>query len=108
MLASGFKTHRLLESFGFHGGTHIIVYDYSAPAVALRRMMVEEWDGRNFGAFFTAARERLGHMFPGMIVYHPATSPATRPWSKKNSRTRSKDRSRTRSIGSPTGRNTAP
>jgi hypothetical protein len=71
MLASGFKTHRLLESLGFHGGTHVIIYDYSPPAVALRRMMVEEWDGVNFGAFFAGTRERLGKMFPGSIVYHP-------------------------------------
>jgi hypothetical protein len=71
MLASGFKTHRLLESFGFHEGTHVVVYDYSAPAVALRRMMVEEWNGVNFGAFFAGARERLARMFSGTIVYHP-------------------------------------
>lgn len=71
MLASGFKAHRLLESFGFHEGTHVIVYDYSAPAVALRRMMVEEWNGVNFGAFFASCRERLAKMFTGSIVYHP-------------------------------------
>ncbi|TAL02722.1 MAG: hypothetical protein EPO08_06215 [Rhodospirillaceae bacterium] len=71
VLASGFKANRMLENFGFHDNTHVIVYDYSAPAVALRRMMVEEWNGTDFGRFMTAARERLAKMFPERIVFHP-------------------------------------
>ena len=65
VLASGFKANRMLETFGFGPGTAVITYDYSAPALALRRMMVEEWDGRDYGAFFMAAKPRMFH--PQMV-----------------------------------------
>ena len=59
MLASGFKTNRILQTLGFHEGTEIVVYDYSRPALLLRQAMVEEWDGRDFPAFFAAVRPRI-------------------------------------------------
>jgi hypothetical protein len=71
VLASGFKTNRILETLGFHDGTKIVVYDYSAPALMLRRMMVEDWDGRNFAAFFMAARPRIDAAFPAGVGYLP-------------------------------------
>jgi len=71
MLASGFKANRMLDHFGFHDRTHVITYDYSAPAVALRRLMIEAWDGTNFGAFMTTARTKLAATFPERIVFHP-------------------------------------
>ncbi len=71
VLASGFKANRLLESFGFGPHTQVITYDYSAPALALRKMMIEEWDGRDFGAFFLSARARIDAMFAGAAAYLP-------------------------------------
>lgn len=71
VLASGFKANRMLETFGFGPGTEVITYDYSAPALALRRMMIEEWDGRNYGGFFTAAKPRIDARFSG-AAYLPA------------------------------------
>ena len=71
VLASGFKGNRLLETLGFHDGTKVVVYDYSTPALALRKMMVEEWDGRDFAAFMAAARPRIAAMFPDPVVMLP-------------------------------------
>jgi hypothetical protein len=59
VLASGFKANRLLERLGFHEGTQVIVYDYSRPALALKRLMVETWDGRDFAAFLAQARPQV-------------------------------------------------
>ena len=72
MLASGFKANRLLETFGFGPHTEVITYDYSAPALALRRLMIEEWDGRNYGEFFMAAKPRVDAMFDNAVSYLPA------------------------------------
>jgi hypothetical protein len=71
MLASGFKTNRILETLGFHDRTKLVVYDYSAPALMLRRMMVEEWDGRDFAGFFASARPRIDAAFPAGVGYLP-------------------------------------
>ena len=71
MLASGFKTNRVLDTLGFHDKTHVVVYDYSAPALALRKMMVEEWDGNDFAAFMTGARPRIAAMYADPVVMLP-------------------------------------
>jgi len=72
VLASGFKSNRILESFGFHEQTTVVFYDYSAPALALKRLTVEEWDGADFGAFFLRVRPRLEAMFDGRLTYMQA------------------------------------
>ncbi len=72
VLASAFKANRLLESVGFHAGTEVITYDYSAPALALRKRAIAEWDGRNYGAFFLAAREEIHAQFDGKVAWVPA------------------------------------
>jgi hypothetical protein len=71
VLASGFKANRMLESFGFGPQTEVITYDYSTPALALRRLMIEEWDGRDYGAFFLAAKPRIDALFAGAAAYLP-------------------------------------
>ncbi len=72
VLASGFKVNRILETFGFHERTKVVTYDYSAPALALRRMMIAEWDGEDFAAFFAAARPRIDALFERAVAYVPA------------------------------------
>lgn len=71
VLASGFKANRLLETLGFHDATSVVHYDYSAPALMLRRAMVETWDGRDFAAFFMAMRPRIDAAFPAGVGYLP-------------------------------------
>jgi hypothetical protein len=79
VLASGFKANRILETLGFHAGTHVITYDYSAPALALRKMMVERWDGQDLARFFQEARPAVDARFPGTAYLPPAliTDPAS-------------------------------
>jgi hypothetical protein len=72
VLASGFKANRMLETFGFSPQAEVITYDYSAPALALRRLTIEEWDGKNYGAFFAAAKPRIDAMFGNTVAYLPA------------------------------------
>lgn len=71
VLASGFKVNRILETFGFHERTKIVTYDYSTPALALRKMMIEEWDGDDFATFFAAARTRIDAQMGQQIAYVP-------------------------------------
>ncbi len=71
VLASGFKANRILETLGFHDATKVVHYDYSAPALMLRRAMVEDWDGRDFAAFFLAMRPRIDAAFPAGVGYLP-------------------------------------
>jgi hypothetical protein len=71
MLASGFKTNRLLETVGFHDQTHVVVYDYSKPALALRQAMVEMWNGYDFPGFFAMVREKINAAAPQKPVYVP-------------------------------------
>ena len=71
VLASGFKTNRILETLGFHDGTKVVHYDYSAPALMLRRAMVENWDGRDFAGFFANLRPRIDAAFPAGVGYLP-------------------------------------
>ncbi len=71
VLASGFKVNRILETFGFHERTKIITYDYSTPALALRKMMIEEWDGNDFATFFANARARIDAQMGQSIAYVP-------------------------------------
>jgi len=69
VLAAGFKSNRILDRIGFADKTEVVFYDYNAPALALKKMTVEEWDGVDFGAFFTAVRPRLEAMFPEKLAY---------------------------------------
>jgi hypothetical protein len=71
MLASGFKTNRILETLGFHDQTHVVVYDYSKPSLLLRRRMVENWDGKDFAGFLAAAMPAVDAASEKRAVYIP-------------------------------------
>lgn len=77
VLAAGFKSNRILETIGYHENTDVVFYDYSAAALALKRLTVEEWDGADFGAFFTAVRPRLEAMFSRQLYYMQPDALAT-------------------------------
>jgi hypothetical protein len=70
MLASGFKTNRILESVGFHDRTKVVVYDYSRPALMLREIMVAEWDGEDFAGFFAKVKPRIDAAFADPRPYY--------------------------------------
>jgi hypothetical protein len=50
-VAAGFKPNAILRACGFRPGARVVFFDYSADALALRRELVEHWDGRDLPAF---------------------------------------------------------
>ncbi|MBV9862430.1 MAG: hypothetical protein JO267_09815 [Alphaproteobacteria bacterium] len=48
-VASGLKLEYLLHRHGFHERTRVDFFDLSSTQLALRRHLVEEWDGRDYG-----------------------------------------------------------
>ena len=79
MLASGFKTNRILETIGFHDRTKVVHYDYSKPALMLREIMVTEWDGEDFAGFFAAAKPRIDAAFADIRPYYVPDTLTTDP-----------------------------
>ena len=50
-VAAGFKPNMILESLGFDARTRVVFFDCSARALEVKRLLLEEWDGRDFPAF---------------------------------------------------------
>lgn len=50
-VAAGFKPDAILRRHGFTDATELTFFDYSADALAFRRMLVEQWDGRDLPGF---------------------------------------------------------
>lgn len=46
-VAAGFKPLRILHRLGFSAHTRVVLADYSAPALALHRALVQTWSGRD-------------------------------------------------------------
>jgi hypothetical protein len=59
-VASGLKPNFLLERLGFDDRTRVVFADYSEPGLAFRRLLLSEWDGRDYPAFL----RRLFHDLP--------------------------------------------
>ena len=45
---SGFKPNAILHAHGFGEETEVVFFDYSERALAIRRYLVESWDGTDF------------------------------------------------------------
>jgi len=50
-VAAGFKPNAILHRHGFDAGTRVVFLDYSPQALAVRRRLVEEWNGDHFPGF---------------------------------------------------------
>ncbi len=50
-VAAGFKANRILHTHGFDRDTRVVFFDYSPNALAVKKRMVEEWDGDDFPRF---------------------------------------------------------
>ncbi|MEO6454860.1 MAG: hypothetical protein ABIN97_12340 [Ginsengibacter sp.] len=50
-VASGFKPVRIIESNGCGAKTKVVYFDYSKKALEIRKLLVEEWDGKDFPHF---------------------------------------------------------
>jgi hypothetical protein len=66
--ARGFAASVLLEAIGFHERTAVIHYDPDPAALALRRLMIDTWDGRDLPAFLARARTSLRAEFPNAVL----------------------------------------
>ena len=58
-VASGFKPNVLLESLGFDADTRVVFFDCSTKALEVKRLLLDEWDGRDFPAFVRDLFRRL-------------------------------------------------
>ncbi len=50
-VAAGFKPNRILETHGFGENTKVVFFDYSPAALAVKKCLVEQWDGEDFPRF---------------------------------------------------------
>lgn len=62
-VAAGFKPNRMLATHGFDETTRVVFFDYSSAALAMRRALVEEWDGVDFPRFIASVAERFPDAF---------------------------------------------
>jgi hypothetical protein len=65
-VAAGFKPNAILHVHGFDASSRVVFFDYSTQALAIRRHLVEEWDGEDFPRF---ARHLL-RAFPSPGTYY--------------------------------------
>lgn len=75
-VAAGFKPNRILQTHGMDPETRVVFFDYSAQALAVRRTMVEEWDGEDFPRFARGLLDRFppsGTFYQGGADARPDT-----------------------------------
>lgn len=66
-VAAGFKPNMILKTHGFDAGTRVVFFDYSAQALAFRKLMKDEWDGDDYPRFLEYA---LRKMRPPETFFH--------------------------------------
>ncbi len=59
-VAAGFKPNRILYTHGTDASTRVVYFDYSPKALAVKKYMVDHWDGEDFPGFV----DRLLEAFP--------------------------------------------
>jgi len=72
-VASGFKPNVILESLGFDERTRVVFFDCSTKALEVKRLLLEEWDGRDFPAFARGLFRKL----PSRAAYYHLWDGAT-------------------------------
>jgi hypothetical protein len=60
-VAAGFKCNRILQTHGFDKNTRVVFFDYSPNALEIRKVMLEEWNGRAFPRFVEYLFGRFPH-----------------------------------------------
>jgi hypothetical protein len=87
-VAAGLKPNMILQTHGFDDHTEIVFFDYSSYALAFRRLLYEEWDGRDYPRFLKFAAHQLPAdtkycLWPGASL-EDADSPEIRTlWQKE-------------------------
>jgi len=65
-VAAGFKPNAILHAHGFDAGTQVVFFDYSERALAVRRHIVEQWNGEDFPGLV----RHLVQTFPAPQTYY--------------------------------------
>ena len=65
-VAQGFKPNMILQRLGFTHRTRVVFFDYSRQALAVRKCIVDEWDGEDFPGFV----RHLFQVFPAPETHY--------------------------------------
>ena len=57
-VAAAFKPIFMLHKIGFYDDTEVTYYDYSKQALAFKKILLEEWDGRDYPKFLRYAKSK--------------------------------------------------
>ena len=57
-VAAAFKPNFMLHKFGFYEDTEITYYDYSKQSLAIKKILLEEWDGRDYPKFLKKIKQK--------------------------------------------------
>src|SRR5579863_6111887 len=83
-VAAGLKSNRILETHSFDSQTRVVIFDYSAPGLQFKRLLLQEWDGSDYPEFIRRIREKLP---PGEAYYwlweNPDQAEMERLWSQE-------------------------
>ncbi|MFZ6756149.1 hypothetical protein ACO0K9_02935 [Undibacterium sp. Ji50W] len=72
-VAAGFKPYKILQTQGFHANTKVILFDYSAKALEVRRYIVDHWDGADFPSFIRRIFQAFPHPDAFYQLWHDTT-----------------------------------
>jgi hypothetical protein len=79
-VAAGFKPNRILETHGFNANTRMVIFDYSRPGLAFRRLLHEKWDGTDYPDFLRFLFNELPSRVAHYVLWEGAI-PETVDWS---------------------------
>lgn len=71
-VAAGFKSNRILHSHGANPDTRMVVFDYSAKGLQFRRLLHEDWDGRDYPGFLVRLLQKLPATQAHYLLWHGA------------------------------------
>ena len=57
-VAAAFKPNFILNKFDFYDDTEVIYFDYSKQALAFKKLLLDEWDGRDYPKFLKYAKSK--------------------------------------------------
>ena len=72
-VTAGFKPNMILHRHGMDDSTRVVFFDYSAAALAFKKLQIERWDGVNFLAFFRDALTELQPLKPYYQLWNGAS-----------------------------------
>jgi hypothetical protein len=60
-VAAGFKPNMILHTHGFTERTRLVFFDYSPQALAVKKVLHEEWDGEDYTGFVKYILKKFPH-----------------------------------------------